>query len=108
MLVSWAAFNRLAALLGVTCITGSLACLCSRRGCFLIRRVFTSLGRSSDSKGDVDIDIGREALGGRVSRLQAHISLTETGSFTITNAGRRHFKVDGVQVSRRRDWGFAT
>jgi hypothetical protein len=51
----------------------------------------------------VDIDIGREALGGRVSRLQAHISLTETGSFTITNAGRRHFKVDGMQVSRRTD-----
>lgn len=38
---------------------GALACLCGSAGRWMIRRTAVSIGRSSDTKGDVDVDLGK-------------------------------------------------
>lgn len=43
------------------CPAGGLACLCGAAGRWVIRRTAISIGRSSDSKGDVDVDLGKAA-----------------------------------------------
>eukprot|EP00879_Flechtneria_rotunda_P004646 GHRR01004905.1.p1 GENE.GHRR01004905.1~~GHRR01004905.1.p1 ORF type:complete len:378 (+),score=171.71 GHRR01004905.1:406-1539(+) len=79
---------------------GGLACLAGASGRWVLRRTAVSLGRSSDSKGDVDVDLSRAGTAARVSRLQAHMSLGLDGSWTIQNMGRAVLQVNGTQVPR--------
>lgn len=83
-------------------VAGGLACLCGQHGRWVLRRSAVSLGRSTDAKGDVDVDLGKAAgeagLGGRVSRLQAQLLLTADGVWSITNTGRTPLAVNGQQV----------
>lgn len=58
-----------------------------------------TVGRSSDSRGDVDIDLAREAPAAKVSRLQAQLLLGRDGSFVVQNVGRRSIFVNGAPVS---------
>jgi hypothetical protein len=97
----------------------------------VIRRSAVSLGRSSDSKGDVDVDLAKAptaaaaaAAGGAgssaagaaaasgvaaagsggvrsVSRLQAQLSLGLDGAWSICNTGRAPLAVNGKQVWQR-------
>jgi hypothetical protein len=95
----------------------------------VIRRTAVSLGRSSDSKGDVDVDLakaptataaaagaaGSGAAGGAaggaaagvgggvrsVSRLQAQLSLGLDGAWSICNTGRAPLAVNGKTVRQR-------
>lgn len=83
---------------------GGLACLCGQQGRWVLRRSAASLGRSTDAKGDVDIDLGQAAgdggVGTKVSRLQAQLLLTADGSWSIHNNGRAPLAVNGTQVPR--------
>jgi hypothetical protein len=67
-----------------------------------LRRSAVSIGRSTDAKVDVDIDLGKAAgeagVGSKVSRLQAQLLLTADGSWSITNTGRGPLTVNGEQV----------
>jgi hypothetical protein len=68
----------------------------------VLRRSAASLGRSTDSSGEVDIDLGKAAgdagVGSKVSRLQAQLLLTADGRWSITNTGRAQLAVNGQQV----------
>ena len=81
---------------------GALACLCGRGGRYLVRRAAATIGRSTDSRGDVDVDLAREGgdAAGRVSRLQAQLLLRPDGAFWLTNVGRRAMAVDGAPLAR--------
>lgn len=74
--------------------------MCGRAGRYLVRRAAASIGRSSDSKGDVDIDLAKEGPAAKVSRLQAQLQLGADGAFTITNVGRRGIAVNGAHLAR--------
>jgi hypothetical protein len=63
-----------------------------------------SLGRSTDSKGDVDVDLAREGAAARVSRLQAQLTLGADGAFALQNVGRRVVMVNGAPVRGRAPW----
>lgn len=65
-----------------------------------MRRAAASIGRSTDSKGDVDIDLAKEGPASKVSRLQAQLLLQPDGSFTIKNVGRRGIAVNGAPLGR--------
>jgi hypothetical protein len=98
-----AVFDRdLSCLLVFLAIAGGLACLCGQQGRWVLRRSAASIGRSTDAKGDVDIDLGKAAgavgVGSKVSRLQAQLLLTADGSWSITNTGRASLAVNGQQV----------
>jgi hypothetical protein len=82
-------------------LAGALACLCGRAGRYLIRRAAASIGRSTDSKGDVDVDLAREGPACKVSRLQAQLLLGPDGAFALTNVGRRAVIVNGALVRGR-------
>lgn len=68
----------------------------------MLRRSAVSIGRSTEAKGDVDIDLGKTAgdagVGSKVSRLQAQLLLTADGKWSITNTGRAVLAVNGEQV----------
>jgi hypothetical protein len=76
--------------------------LCGQQGRWVVRRSAASIGRCTDGKGDVDIDLGKAAgeagLGSKVSRLQAQLLLTADSCWTITNTGRAPLAVNGQQV----------
>lgn len=78
---------------------GALACLCGRSGRYMIKSSAVVIGRSSDSKGDVDVDLSKEGPAVRVSRLHAQLNLMESGTFGIKNIGRRSLVVNGNMVS---------
>ncbi|GAX83237.1 hypothetical protein CEUSTIGMA_g10663.t1 [Chlamydomonas eustigma] len=77
----------------------ALACLCGRSGRYLIRRTHILIGRDTEAKGSVDIDLSREVrhvdAAKKVSRRQAFLSLLPDGSFQIQNVGKRLLQVDG-------------
>jgi len=78
---------------------GALAALCARRGAYAIRRTAVTLGRTTDSKGQVDVDLGVQGPAAkRVSRQQAQLSLEPDGGFRIRNVGRRTVLVNGAPL----------
>ena len=77
---------------------GSLACLSGRTGRYLCKRVVVSLGRSTETKGEVDIDLSREGPSHAVSRRQAYISLKADGHFHICNTGRQGMCVNDTPL----------
>ncbi|KAI8473960.1 MAG: hypothetical protein J3K34DRAFT_409085 [Monoraphidium minutum] len=79
---------------------GALGCLCGRNGRYLVRRTAVTLGRSTDSKGDVDVDLAREGVPGKVSRLQAQLALGRGGGWSVKNVGRRELFVNGAPLER--------
>jgi hypothetical protein len=64
----------------------------------VVRRAAVSLGRSTDSKGDVDVDLGKGGAAGNVSRLQAQLTLCSDGMWSIRNTGRARLAVNGSRV----------
>jgi hypothetical protein len=82
----------------------ALACLCGRSGRYLIRRTHILIGRDTEAKGAVDIDLSRELhkaeAAKRVSRRQAFLSLLPDGSFQIQNVGKQQMQVDGKLVKQ--------
>jgi hypothetical protein len=79
--------------------------MCSRDGRYLLRRTAVSLGRSTDSKGDVDVDLAKERPACKVSRLQAQLTLGRDGVWVLQNVGRRSLSVNGAPVGRVEvDW----
>ena len=46
----------------------------------------------------VDLDVSQEGDARKVSRQQAHLSLSPDGCFVLTNLGRRAISVNGVQL----------
>ncbi|GBF93445.1 hypothetical protein Rsub_06578 [Raphidocelis subcapitata] len=79
---------------------GALACFAGRAGRYLVRRAAVTVGRSTDSRGDVDIDLAREVPAAKVSRLQAQLLLGRDGGFVVQNVGRRCVMVNGVPLER--------
>eukprot|EP00775_Hariotina_reticulata_P007147 gene7147-7362_t len=77
---------------------GGLACLSGQAGRWVVRRSAVTLGRSTDSKGDVDIDLGKAGAAGHVSRLQAQLTLCSDGVWSIRNTGRAKLVVNGSKV----------
>ncbi|KAF5840948.1 hypothetical protein DUNSADRAFT_14972 [Dunaliella salina] len=80
-------------------VEGALACLAGRTGRYLVKRTTVLLGRSTEAKGEVDVDLSCEGSC-KVSRRQAYLTLEADGRFKITNAGQRLIVVDGKQVQQ--------
>lgn len=57
------------------------------------------IGRNSDAKGGVDVDLANEKSAGKVSRKQAYLSLQPDGSFHLANIGRQSMHVDGILLA---------
>jgi hypothetical protein len=57
------------------------------------------IGRNSDGKGGVDVDLANEIAAGKVSRNQAYLSLQPDGAFHLENIGRQSMHVDGIHVA---------
>jgi hypothetical protein len=76
----------------------ALASLSGCSGRFLVRRATVLLGRSSEAKGSVDVDLSREGPATKVSRRQAFLALRPDGGFHVENVGRQALYVDGSQV----------
>ncbi|KAL6754529.1 hypothetical protein V8C86DRAFT_2700283 [Haematococcus lacustris] len=74
---------------------GALACLAGRCGRYLIHRTTVVLGRSTEGKGEVDVELGEAGPATKVSRRQAYLVLGPDGSFVLHNTGRRPLHVDG-------------
>lgn len=73
----------------------ALACLCSAKVRYLIKRYAVTIGRDSASKGSVDVDLSLEGDAGQVSRQQAQLALCESGCWRIRAVGRQGMNVDG-------------
>lgn len=78
----------------------ALACLCSKLGVYYLRRPVVVFGRSTDTKGDVDIDLSQEGASQKVSRRQGCISLQPDGAFRLCNTGRREVHVNGALLQQ--------
>lgn len=48
----------------------------------------------------VDVDLADEGDAKKVSRKQAHLCLSPSGKFTLTNTGRRTIHVNGVELTQ--------
>ncbi|XP_047965249.1 uncharacterized protein LOC125209708 isoform X2 [Salvia hispanica] len=68
---------------------------CSRH---LIKKPEVLMGRATDDN-KVDIDLGREKNGGKISRRQATMKMDMYGTFHLTNLGRTPVYVNGKEVS---------
>mmetsp|Transcript_28765 Transcript_28765/g.63366 ORF Transcript_28765/g.63366 Transcript_28765/m.63366 type:complete len:141 (+) Transcript_28765:268-690(+) len=77
---------------------GALACLSTRSGRYLIHRTTFSVGRSTETKGEVDVNLSRGGPATKVSRCQAYVSLEADEKFTMNNVERRALHVNGMEV----------
>ncbi|CAA7056968.1 unnamed protein product [Microthlaspi erraticum] len=73
---------------------GAIAVLRSRDSKHLIRKHEVIIGRSSD----VDIDLGQNGYGNKISRRQALVKLQNNGSFFLKNLGKRPILVNGDKL----------
>lgn len=80
---------------------GAVATLCGRSGKYYLRSTVCSLGRSTEAKGDVDVDLSREGHAAKVCRRQALVKLGAGGTFKLCNTGRQPMLVNDVLVSCR-------
>uniref|UniRef100_A0A7R9VM46 FHA domain-containing protein n=1 Tax=Chlamydomonas euryale TaxID=1486919 RepID=A0A7R9VM46_9CHLO len=84
---------------------GALCCLSGRSGQWHVHRATVLLGRSSATKGSVDVDLSLGSSGApaaKVCRRQAMLSLLPDGTFAVENLGRRPLHVDGEPLARFR------
>jgi hypothetical protein len=73
----------------------ALACLCSAKVRYLVKRFAVTIGRDSQSKGSVDVDLSHEGDAGEVSRQQAQLAMIESGCWRLRVVGRQGMCVDG-------------
>ncbi|KAK9811223.1 hypothetical protein WJX72_000233 [[Myrmecia] bisecta] len=78
----------------------ALAALCGRKNRFLIRRTSVTLGRTTETHGQVDVDLSAEGDARKVSRQQAQLTLMPDGKFLLQNTGRRSLFINGRQVDQ--------
>ncbi|CAA2998008.1 Microspherule 1 [Olea europaea subsp. europaea] len=77
---------------------GAFAVLYGRHSKHFIKKPEVLLGRATeDSK--VDIDLGREKNGSKISRRQAIIKMDMYGSFRLKNIGKSSISVNGNEVA---------
>ncbi|KAL1566305.1 hypothetical protein AAHA92_01933 [Salvia divinorum] len=77
---------------------GAFAVLHGRFSRYLIKKPEVLLGRATDDN-KVDIDLGREKNGGKISRRQATMKMDMYGTFHLKNLGRTPVYVNGKEVS---------
>ncbi|GER26572.1 forkhead-associated (FHA) domain-containing protein [Striga asiatica] len=85
----------------------AFAVLYGRWSKHFIKKTEVILGRvTEDNK--VDIDLGREKNGGRISRRQAIIKMDKLGNFQLTNIGRSLVHVNGNEALRGQSLSLAS
>ncbi|KAL3639111.1 hypothetical protein CASFOL_017018 [Castilleja foliolosa] len=77
---------------------GAFAVLYGRRSKHFIRKTEVILGRETN-QSTVDIDLGREKNGGKVTRKQATIKMDMHGIFQMINNGKTSIHVNGKDVA---------
>ncbi|GER35504.1 forkhead-associated (FHA) domain-containing protein [Striga asiatica] len=76
---------------------GAFAVLYGRWSKHFIKKPEVILGRSTE-ESKVDIDLGREKNGGKISRRQAIIKMDMHGTFQLINVGKSWVYVNGKEV----------
>ncbi|XP_073035814.1 uncharacterized protein [Primulina eburnea] len=76
---------------------GAFAVLYGRHRKHFIKKTEVLLGRSTEDV-KVDIDLGREREGGKISRRQASIKMDSCGWFHLKNLGKCLIHVNGIEV----------
>ncbi|KAL2468290.1 Forkhead-associated (FHA) domain-containing protein [Forsythia ovata] len=77
---------------------GAFAVLYGHRSKHFIKKSEVLLGRATEDV-KVDIDLGREKNGGKISRRQAIIKMDVYGSFHLMNIGKSPISVNGKEVA---------
>lgn len=77
---------------------GALASLAGRCNRFLIKKTALLLGRETEGRGKVDIDLSGEGAGQTVSRRQAQLVLNSEGEWVLRSVGRRSMSVNGTTL----------
>lgn len=81
---------------------GAIALLHGRYSKHFIKKTEVLLGRATQDV-NVDINLGREAHGNKISRRQAIIKMDNDGSFHLRNYGRQSIYVNGKEVVHGED-----
>ncbi|XP_051139950.1 uncharacterized protein LOC127257533 [Andrographis paniculata] len=76
---------------------GAFAVLYGRYSKYFIKKTKVLLGRATEDTA-VDIDLGREKNGGKISRKQAIVKMDARGEFELKNLGRCSIFVNGNEV----------
>ncbi|CAH2069809.1 unnamed protein product [Thlaspi arvense] len=76
----------------------AIAFLSCRDSKHFIRKHEVIIGRSYDGM-NVDIDLGKDGYGSKISRRQALVKLEKNGSFSLKNLGKRHILVNGKKLN---------
>eukprot|EP00887_Chlorella_sp_A99_P001053 scaffold14.g1053.t1 len=79
---------------------GALAALVGRANRYLLRKAAVVLGRGTESKGAVDVDLALEGDAQQVSRQQAQLCCEADGRFVLRCLGRRVMLVNGAELAR--------
>ncbi|CAI9763761.1 unnamed protein product [Fraxinus pennsylvanica] len=77
---------------------GAFAVLYGRHSKHFIKKPEVLLGRATEDV-KVDIDLGREKNGGKISRRQAIIKMDMYGSFHLKNIGKSSISINGNEVA---------
>ncbi|KFK28303.1 hypothetical protein AALP_AA8G499100 [Arabis alpina] len=77
---------------------GAIAILHCRDTKHFIRKHEVIIGRSSHGL-KVDIDLGKDGYGRKISRRQALVKLENNGSFSLKNLGKQHILVNGERLN---------
>ncbi|KAG6390646.1 hypothetical protein SASPL_148384 [Salvia splendens] len=77
---------------------GTYAVLYGRFSTYFIKKTEVLLGRATDGV-KVDIDLGREKNGGKISRRQAMLKMDMKGIFHLKNLGRNPVYMNGKEVA---------
>lgn len=76
---------------------GAFAVLYGHHSKHFIKKTEVLLGRATEDV-KVDIDLGREREGGKISRRQASIKMDSCGCFHLKNLGKCSIHVNGIEV----------
>ncbi|BBG94866.1 Forkhead-associated domain-containing protein [Prunus dulcis] len=79
---------------------GAFAILYGRHSKHYIKKPEVLLGRATED-AIVDIDLGREGRGNKISRQQAMIKMDKGGSFYLKNLGKCSISVNSKEVAPR-------
>ncbi|XP_048437406.1 LOW QUALITY PROTEIN: uncharacterized protein LOC103928290 [Pyrus x bretschneideri] len=79
---------------------GAFAILYGRHSKHYIKKSQVLLGRATDDSV-VDIDLGRDGRGNKISRKQAMINMDKDGSFHLKNLGKCSISVNSKEVAPR-------
>ncbi|KAL1542945.1 hypothetical protein AAHA92_19974 [Salvia divinorum] len=86
---------------------GAFAVLYGHFSRYLIKKTEVLLGRATDDV-KVDVDLGREKNGGKISRRQATMKMDTYGTFHLKNLGRTPVYVNGKDVATGQSLGLTS